>query len=86
MMTEESLDVRERMAQEEAVREKVDENGNKWTKVYFGGGAHFDNWLTQTKEIYGDENVKVEEMDPTGFQCFEIGGEKMYRIWAKEMR
>lgn len=78
-------DIRERMAQEEGVREKIDESGNKWTKVYFGGGSHFDNWLTQTKEIYGEESVEVEEIDSTGFRCFEQSGEKMYRIWAKEM-
>ncbi len=26
-------------AEEETIREKVDENGNRWTKVYFGGSA-----------------------------------------------
>ena len=32
-----------RMAEEEKIREKVDEDGIRWTKVYFGGGAHFRN-------------------------------------------
>jgi len=36
---------RERLAREELVREKVDDKGNRWRKVYFGGGAHFRNWL-----------------------------------------
>jgi hypothetical protein len=26
----------------------------------------------------------VEEIDPAGFKCFEEGGEKLYRIWAKK--
>ena len=43
--------VQERMAQEERVRERVDEKGIKWRKVYFGGGAHFQNWLDQCKEM-----------------------------------
>ena len=73
-----------RMAEEETIREKIDESGNRWTKVYFGGGAHFKNWLNQCIEIKGDKNVKVEEADPKGFQCYEDSGEKMYRIWIKE--
>jgi hypothetical protein len=39
------------MAQEELVKERVDEKGNKWRKVYFGGGAHFENWLDQCREL-----------------------------------
>jgi len=77
--------LRERMAEEERIREKVDENGNRWTKVYFGGGAHFKNWLGQFVELNGEENVKVEEADSMGFQCYEESGEKMYRIWVKEV-
>lgn len=76
--------VRERIAGEEENREKVDKNGTKWRKVYFGGGAHFKNWLDQFLELYGEDNIEVEEMDPKGFQCYEAGGEKMYRIWARE--
>ena len=76
--------VRERIAKEETIREKVDEDGTRWTKVYFGGGAHFRNWLSQFTELKGEENVKVEEADSTGFQCYEESGEKMYRIWVKD--
>ncbi len=76
--------VRQRIAEEETFREKVDEDGTRWTKVYFGGGAHFRNWLSQFTELKGEENVKVEEADSTGFQCYEEGGEKMYRIWVKD--
>jgi len=43
--------VQKRMAQEELVKERVDEKGIKWEKVYFGGGAHFQNWLEQCKEM-----------------------------------
>ena len=76
--------VRQRMAEEETIRGKVDENGNRWTKVYFGGGTHFRNWLSQFVELKGEENVKVEEADSRGFQCYEESGEKMYRIWVKD--
>ena len=76
--------VRERIAQEELVREKVDEAGNRWDKVYFGGGPHFQNWLEQVLELAGKDNVQVEEANPEGFQCYEQGGEKIYRIWVKE--
>ncbi len=73
-----------RMAEEEQVQEKMDGNGNRWTKVYFGGGAHYRNWLSQFIELKGEDNVQVEEADPRGFQCFEESGEKMYRIWVKD--
>jgi hypothetical protein len=73
----------ERIAQEEEVREKTDEKGNKWRKLYLGGGAHFRNWLSQIEEIYGRENVEIEEIDSSGFKCFEEDHEKMHRIWVK---
>ena len=73
---------RERLAEEESVREKVDDKGNKWKKAYFGGGKHFRNWLEQYQEL-GFE-VEVEEIDSKGLKCFELGGEKLYRIWVKE--
>lgn len=76
--------IRQRMAEEEKIREKVDRDGNRWTKVYFGGGAHFRNWLSQFIELNGEENVKVEEADSRGFQCYEDSGEKIYRIWVKD--
>ena len=76
--------IQQRMTEEETIREKVDDNGNRWLKVYFGGGAHFRNWLSQFVELKGEENVRVEEVDSTGFQCYEESGEKMYRIWVKD--
>ena len=76
--------VRQRMAEEERTWEKVDKDGNRWTKVYFGGGAHFRNWLSQFVELKGEENIKVEEADSRGFQCYEESGENMYRIWVKD--
>jgi hypothetical protein len=76
--------VRQRITEEERIREKTDENGNRWTKVYFGNGAHLRNWLSQFIELRGEENVKVEEVDSTGFMCFGGSGEKMHRIWIKE--
>ncbi|MGB2856992.1 MAG: hypothetical protein WBC61_10160 [Dehalococcoidia bacterium] len=82
-MTEEKREG-ERLAEEELVRERTDEKGNMWRKVYFGGGSHFRNWLDQTIELRGKENVEVEEVDSKGLKCFEEGGEKMYRIWVRE--
>jgi len=76
--------IREKMAQEELVEERTDEEGNRWRKVYFGGGAHFRNWLAQYQEL-GFE-IEVEEIDSTGFKCFEESGEEMHRIWIKEER
>lgn len=72
------------MAEEQNIREKIDENGVRWTKVYFGGGQHFQNWLNQIIELKGEANVEVQEVDSAGYQCFEASGEKMYRIWAKQ--
>ncbi len=71
---------RERMAQEELVQVRIGEDGNKWRKVYFGGGGHFRNWLAQCKEL---GEVEVEEVDSAGFKCYEESGEKVYRIWVK---
>ena len=70
--------IQERMAEEEQVREKIDAQGRRWRKAYFGGGEHFKNWLAQCKEL---GEVMVEEVDSTGYKCFEEGGEKLYRIW-----
>ena len=78
--------IRKRMAREKLVRERIDKNGERWIKKYFGGGAHFVNWLEQYKEVYGEKNVAVEEIDSRGFSCFEKGNEKMYRIWVKERK
>jgi hypothetical protein len=35
------------MIREDHIQERTDEEGNTWRKVYFGGGAHFENWLEQ---------------------------------------
>jgi hypothetical protein len=72
--------IRERMAEEEMVTEKIDAEGNRWKKVYIGGGEHFRNWLAQCKEL---GEVMIEEIDPAGYRCFEEAGEKLYRIWMK---
>jgi len=77
--------IRRRIAEEENIQHKIDEHGIKWTKVYFGGGAHFRNWLDQFVELKGEENVKVEEADSKGFQCYEESGEKMYRVWVRDI-
>jgi len=72
--------IQDRMAAEEQVQERVDEAGNRWTKVYFGGGEHFRNWLEQCREL---GEVMVEKVDSTGYTCFEQGGEALYRIWMR---
>lgn len=72
--------VRERLREESEISERVDEEGNTWRKVYFGGGAHFQNWLVQCREL---GEVRVEEVPPKGFVCYEEAGEKLYRIWMK---
>ncbi len=77
---EERKSIQERIAEEDLVKERIDEEGNKWEKVYFGGGQHFKNWLEQCEEL---GEVIVEEVDSTGYKCFEDGGEKLYRIWMK---
>ena len=69
------------VAEEEKLKERIDENGDRWRKVYFGGGEHYNNWLRQAREL---GEVQVEEVSPKGFKCFEEGGEKLYRIWVKE--
>ena len=73
-----------RMAEEDGIREKTDNSGNRWSKVYFGCGAHFQSWLSQVIELKGEANVEVEEADSHGFQCYEESGEKMYRIWIRD--
>ena len=77
----------QRLLDEEArIKEKIDKRGNKWRKVYFGGGPHFRNWLEQTIELCGKENVEVQEVDLPGLECFAMAGEKMYRIWVREKK
>lgn len=74
------------MAHEESIRERTDEQGNRWRKAYFGGGVHFEHWLEQFREIYGEDSLEIEEIEPSGLACYERGGEKMYRIWVRERR
>ncbi len=85
-MVEEERTHEELIEREDSIREKLDEHGGKWRKVYFGGGSHFRNWHEQTIELCGKENVQVEEVDAKGLQCFEEAGEKVYRIWVKETK
>jgi len=72
------------MHREEAIKEKKDPDGAKWSKVYFGSGSHFRNWLSQVLEIYGDGNVEVEEVKETGLACYDVEGEQAYRIWVRQ--
>ena len=37
--------IQERIAEEDLVQERVDEEGKKWRKIYFGGGEHCRHWL-----------------------------------------
>ncbi|MBT7289026.1 MAG: hypothetical protein HN837_00830 [Chloroflexi bacterium] len=69
------------MSREQLIQNKVDENGARWRKVYFGGGMHFENWLAQAKEL---GEVQVEQVIPDGLACFGNSGEKLFRIWVKE--
>jgi len=84
MMCHTANSVADTLRQEENVREKKDGRGNQWSKVYFGSGAHFKNWLDQVLEIFGEENVEIEAVDSTGLKCFEESGDKAYRIWVRK--
>jgi hypothetical protein len=68
------------MEAEERIRQHIDSEGNRWRKVYVGGGEHFRNWLAQCREL---GEVRIEEIDSGPFTCFSESGEKMYRIWMK---
>jgi len=70
----------QRMIEEEQIRERTDEQGNKWVKVYFGGGAHLKNWVEQCKEL---GEVEIEEVKPQGLKCYQEGDEKLFRVWLK---
>ena len=72
------------MRAEENIREKIDENGVVWSKVYFGSGSHFKNWFQQVCELFGEENVMVEPVDFTGLACFSESDDKANRIWVKK--
>ncbi len=75
---------RSRLAAEERVRIEVDSDGVRWKKVYFGGGAHLSNWLAQSEELAGKENVRTERVDAPELTCFSQGGEALYRVWVRE--
>ena len=67
---DQQVPLQQRIAEEESIREKVEEDGTRWTKVYFGSGAHFRNWLNQFIELRGEENLKVEEAGSAGLRCY----------------
>ena len=76
----------EAMREEEEIQEKKDKDGQVWRKIYFGGGSHFRNWLEQCREVYGKGNIAIEETEAEGFRCFELSGEKMFRIWVRVVK
>jgi hypothetical protein len=67
---------------EESVYEKTDANGVRWVKKYVGSGAHFENWLEQYREVFGEENVLVEEIAAPKSSCYGQSGERLFRIWV----
>lgn len=71
---------------ENLIYERFDNAGARWVKKYVGGGFHFDNWLEQYREVYGVENVEVEEIAAPKSSCFVQGREKLFRIWVKEKK
>ena len=50
-LVEEDKAHEELLDKEAGIREKVDERGNKWRKVYFGGGPHFRNSLIRRPRL-----------------------------------
>ena len=73
------------LRQEEAIQTFVDEAGVRWHKVYFGSGSHFQNWLDQCTEIFGSDNILVEDIPSTDFACFD-SEMHLYRIWVKKVK
>lgn len=71
------------LAAEEEIVERSDPDGVLWKKVYLGGGAHFQNWLSQCRELSGEENVRVEKIDESALACFREGAEGLFRIWVR---
>ena len=72
------------LQKEESIKEKKDARGNIWSKVYFGSGAHFKNWLSQVRALFEAEDIEGEEIQDTGLTCYEESTEKAYRIWVKK--
>ena len=64
--SEQMKTIQERMAEEGLGKERVDEEGNRWTKVYFGGGQHFRKWLEQCKEL--GEKAANQQGIPCSYQ------------------
>lgn len=72
------------LALEGKITEKVDRDGTRWWKAYAGGGAHADNWIQQYKEIYGEENIQIEEVVSPCLKCYKGSDEKQLRVWVRE--
>lgn len=81
---ENNQDTCQAMADEEKIQQKVDTGGRRWKKVYFGGGEHFRNWRQQYIEVYGEENILIEEADARSLPCYAESGEKAFRIWVPD--
>ncbi len=79
---DEELRERRALRDEDDVRERRDADGTRWRKVYSGSGEHLKNWLEQTRELVGKENVEVERVERTGLACFD-SGEGLFRIWVR---
>ncbi len=47
------------MAEEDRIQERIDEAGNRWQKIYLGGGEHCKHWIGQFKE---PGQLQVEEI------------------------
>jgi len=71
------------IAQEEQIRERMDRNGIRWRKIYVGGGAHAKNWIQQSEEIYGEDNLQIEEVESSDLQCYKDSSEKRLRVWVR---
>ena len=69
---------------EDSVQERLDANGTRWAKKYVGNGAHMNNWLLQYCEVFGENNVLIEEIAAPKSSCYGQGGEKLFRIWVKD--
>jgi hypothetical protein len=71
---------------EDSVIERLDADGIRWVKKYVGNGAHMNNWLLQYGEVFGEENVMLEEITAPKSSCYGQAGEKLFRIWVKEKK
>jgi hypothetical protein len=71
---------------ENSIQERLDADGTRWAKKYVGNGAHMNNWLLQYCEVYGEENVLIEEIAAPKSSCYGQSGEKLFRIWVKEKK